>query len=138
MDKKIQFDFTALPKCMVTDRPTSAEIEVASATGRMLFVILTCPIPEAKKIDLFMDGFLAGSGVPRSEYMAIFFNDTGLSQEEAQEKFMEKYKSMKFPESISGYTTLATKKKPNRLSEFLKIAAITSSDTHAPHIEEKK
>jgi len=118
-DPKHTFDFTALPKCQVTDRPTPTDIEYAKKNGRMVFVIIKGEPPA--DVDTFVDGFLAGCEVERSEYMVIFFNDTDLKSEDARLKFSEKYRNLRFPDRISGNTSLATKAKGNRLSNFLCI-----------------
>lgn len=119
-DPKVFFNFTAMPKCETTSRPTANDIKAIKDKGRMLFVIVKGNPPvDPKQVDMFIDGFLAGCEVDRSEHMAIFFNDTDLSQEDAQLKFAEKYRGLKFPDTINGYTTLATGKKGNLLSEFI-------------------
>jgi hypothetical protein len=109
-----------MPKCVVCDRPTQSDLNFVKEKGRMLFVIIKgFPPEDAKQVDMFIDGFLAGCEVERSEIMAIFFNDTDLSQEDARLKFTEKYRNLKFPEVVDGYTTVATGKKGNLLSKFL-------------------
>ena len=131
-----QFTFAAIPKCMVTDRPTASDIDFVTKTNRMLFVIVPdLPISQEKTLDLFIDGFLAGCGVSRSERMTIFFNDTDRKYDVIEEEFINKYKKMSFPESISGYTTVATGKKGNMLSSFLPKKAAT---LFIPDIVEEK
>ena len=119
-DQKAFFSFTAMPKCMVSDRPYAGDLATAKAKGSLLFIILNgIPPADPKKLDVFISGYLTGCEVGRSEHMAIYFNDTELPQGVAQLKFAEKYKTLKYPDVINGYTTLATGKKANLLSEFL-------------------
>ncbi len=120
-DSTYHFEFTTPPKAMVTDRPTKDELEIAKDQSRMLFVIIPdLPVSQDKKnIDMFVDGYLVGCGISRSAYMTIFFNDTGLEYEEVREQFLIKYKNMKFPNGIRGYTTLASGKFGNLLSSFI-------------------
>jgi len=116
---KYEFDFTAMPKCMVMDKLTPEIVKGLKENGRMLFLILNTLPPEPKKTDAVIQGFFMAYGVERSEYISVFFNDMGISYPEARDLFLEKWKSMKFPDSISGYTSLAINRKPNLLSSFL-------------------
>ena len=131
MSDKYLFNFTPLPKCIVSDHPAPGELDMAKSSGRMLYVLLTMTIPEPRKLDNFIDGYLAGCGVERSEYMAIFFNDTGLPHNEAKAKFIDKYKKLKFPDGIQGSTALAANKSPNLISSFLQPGACLDSTEKA-------
>lgn len=116
---KYEFDFTAMPKCMVSEKLTAEAVKGLKENGRMLFLILNTAAPEPKKTDAVIQGFFMAYGVERSEYIAVFFNDMGISYEHARDRFLEKWRSMKFPDGISGYTSLAINRKPNLLSSFL-------------------
>lgn len=113
-----RFNFTALPRCVVTEKPMPCMLKQVEMHGRMIFVIID-KVPDPRKTDTFIDGFLSGCGMERSEYISMFFNDTGYPFKEAQDMFEEKYKNMKFPECIEGYTTVAKNRSPNLLSSFL-------------------
>jgi hypothetical protein len=115
---KFEFDFTAMPKCMVTEKLTAEMVNGLKENGRMLFLILNS-IPDPKRTDAVIDGFFMAYGVQRSEYIAVFFNDMGIPFKQARDRFLEKWESMKFPEGISGYTSIASNRKPNLLSSFL-------------------
>lgn len=121
-DPTAYFSFTAMPKCMTAERPNSYELKKAEEANSILFVIYNgdAPVTPAQ-VDMFIDGYLAGCEVKRSPHMAIFFNDTNLSASDARLKFIEKYKNLKFPATIDGYTTIATGKKGNLISSFLGI-----------------
>jgi hypothetical protein len=114
--KKYEFDFTALPKCTVTDKLSPEMVKGLKENDRMLFLILNTVPPEPKKCDAVIQGFFMAYGVERSEYIAVFFNDMGITFDDARIRFYAKWKSIKFPESISGYTSLAINRKPNLLS----------------------
>lgn len=133
-NSKYEFDFTAMPKCMVTEKLTSEIVRGLKENGRMLFLILNTMPPEPKKTDAVIQGFFMAYGVERSEYIAVFFNDMGIPFEEARDKFHERWKSIKFPDGISGYTSLAINRKPNLLSSFL----VESKPPEADNPEDKQ
>lgn len=117
--KKYEFDFTALPKCTVTDKLSPEMVKGLKENGRMLFLILNTVPPEPKKCDAVIQGFFMAYGIERSEYISVIFNDMNIPFDVARERFYIRWKSMKFPESISGYTSLAINRKPNLLSSML-------------------
>lgn len=124
VEERNYFCFVALPKCIATDRPSLPELRIAQEKGNMIFVITSQNPPTTpKQVDNFIDGFLFGCEVPRSEYITVFFNDTNLIQVDAQVRVVEKFRNFKFPDKIKVYTTLAKGRKANLLSEFLKIEA---------------
>jgi hypothetical protein len=127
MSEKYEFDFTALPQCTVTDKLSPVMVKGLKENGRMLFLILNTLPPEPKKCDAVIQGFFMAYGIERSEYISVFFNDMGITFDEARERFYVKWKSMKFPDCISGYTSLAINRKPNLLSSVLAEPALKSA-----------
>lgn len=113
-----QFSFTAMPRIVVTDKPTPSAIKVAKEKSMFTFIIMP-KVPDIKQVDTFITGYLAGCGIERDESVAVFFNDLGISTDEAITRFNDRYKAMKYPDRIQGYSTLAVNRSPNLLSSFI-------------------
>lgn len=113
-----KFSFTAMPRIVVTDKPNPSSIKVAKEKKMFTFIIMD-KVPDIKQVDTFITGYLAGCGIERDESVAIFFNDLGISNELAITQFNDKYRSMKYPDRIEGYSTLAVNRSPNLLSSFI-------------------
>lgn len=116
---KYEFDFTAMPKIMVSEKLTPEMVKGLKENGRLLFLIMNTTPPEPKKTDMLIKGFFMAYGVEPSEYVVVVFNDMGIPYFEARDRLFKKWESLKFPDNISGYTSIAINRKPNLLSSFI-------------------
>jgi intracellular sulfur oxidation DsrE/DsrF family protein len=116
---KFEFDFTAMPKLMVTEKLTPEMVKGLKENGRMLFLIMNTTPPEPKKTDMLIKGFFMAYGVEPSEYIVVVFNDMGISFMNARDRLLRKWDNMKFPDNICGYTSIAINRSPNLLSSFI-------------------
>lgn len=114
-----EFDFTAMPKIIVSEKLTPEMVKGLKEHGRMLFLIMNTTPPEPKKTDTLIKGFFMAYGIEPSEYIVVVFNDMGIPYPEARDRLIKRWDSMKFPDNISGYTSIAINRSPNLLSSFI-------------------